>query len=204
MVEQAMNGLYKDEISPFFEFYKYSKERADQGSNINLKEPPEEVDLSSLSLFQRILLTTNGTISNIVEAYMHEKIRSHKLAEQFAKSDELKDTLYRTVTLQGEATQNNFVYAESIIKCNRLANDFKKALLETDIPIGKLWNQYKIEYFKEILQIGKETAGEVSRYFHIMSSDKLLKRTFLVRINSQPSILITEKFPESYFLKMPI
>lgn len=168
------------------------------------------VDPSVLSTFQKILLTTDGTVTDILEAYLFEQIRIVKLSEQLIALDhdipsiELKkgaEVVIRKVLLQGKISRKNFIYADSIIIPEKLDERFREALLETKMPIGKIWFEQRVETFKEILSSSKEPAGELAEYFNIQLSDNLLTRTYCVVTNRKPVMMITEKFPESYFLE---
>jgi chorismate-pyruvate lyase len=168
------------------------------------------IEPSSLSTFQRILLTTDGTLTDILEAYLFEQIRIVKLSEQLVllghdiSSMDLKEgteVIVRKVLLQGKISRKNFVYAESIIVPDRLDERFREALLETKTPIGKIWFEQRVENFKEIIDSSKEPSEGLSLHFKIEPSDNLLSRTYRVFTNRKAVMMITEKFPESYFLK---
>ena len=163
---------------------------------------------SSLSTFQRILLTTDGTVTDILESYLFEQIRVFKLSEKLISIDkELAsmnvkvgtDVILRKVLLQGKISRKNVIYAESIVIPENMEEKFRKALLETKIPIGKIWFEQRVETFKEILDTKKELAGDLAHYFGIEPSDKMLSRTYRVVTDGKPVMTITEKFPESYF-----
>lgn len=168
------------------------------------------IDPSTLSPFQRILLTTDGTVTDMLEAYLSEPIQLVKLDEQqiplsqdipiisLKKGTEVID---RQILLQGRISRRNFLYAESIVVLNRLDEDFRNQLLKTKTPIGKLWLEHRTESFKEIVDSGKELANEeLSNYFGIEPNSNLLFRTYCVFSNRQAITMITEKFPENAFL----
>jgi chorismate-pyruvate lyase len=167
------------------------------------------IEPANLSTFQRILLTTDGTVTDILEAYAFEQIRIIKLSEQMFFLDrditsmDLKqgtEVISRKVLLQGKISRKTFVYAESILVPDRLDEQFRKALLETKTPIGKIWLEQRVETFKEILKTSRESAEGLSSYFGIEPTDKLLSRTYQVISGCKPAMTITEKFPESFFL----
>ena len=168
------------------------------------------IDPSELSTFQRILLTTDGTVTEILEAYLFEHIYVVKLSEKLVATTQIisplevttsTEVIERKILLQGKISRKNFIYAESIIVPERLEEKLKDGLLKSQIPMGRLWLENKLETFKEIVSSGKERAGELSDYFKIEREDRILFRTYRVFNNRQPIIMITEKFPESYFLK---
>lgn len=168
------------------------------------------INPATLSTFQRILLTTDGTVTDILEAYLFEQIRVVKLLEELVAiaqdipALELKqgtDVILRKILLQGKISRRNFIYAESIIVPERLDENFRDELLKTRTPIGKIWLEHKVETFKEILDSGKEPANGLSSHFTIEPREEILFRTYRVISNRKSVMMITEKFPESYFLK---
>ena len=178
----------------------------------NSQESPNRnyIDPSTLSIFQRILLTTNGTVTDMLECYLFEQIRVVKLVEQLVSLShdipimDLKEgteVLVRKILLQGKISRKNFIYADSVIVPEKLDEGFRKALLETKMPIGKLWAEMKVETFKEVVDTSKELAENLADYFYIKPDDNILSRTYRVVNNRKPVMMITEKFPESYFLE---
>lgn len=168
------------------------------------------IDPAQLSTFQRILLTTDGTVTHILEAYLFEEINVVKLSEKLVGITEdvphieLKkgtEVIIRKILLRGRISRRNFIYAESIIIPERLEEKFKYELLNTKTPIGKIWFEGKIETFKEIVDSGREPANVLSNYFGIRPEDNMLFRTYRVFSNKNPTMMITERFPESYFIK---
>lgn len=180
----------------------FSQRNTQEDSNHNHIAP------SALSTFQRILLTTDGTVTDILESYLFEQIRVIKLSEKLVSLDrevpsvDLKEgteVIIRKVLLQGKISRKNVIYAESIIVPENMEERFSKALLETKVPIGKIWFEQKVETFKEILDSKKELVGDLADYFGIEPSDEMFSRTYRVVTNGKPVMIITEKFPESYF-----
>jgi chorismate-pyruvate lyase len=168
------------------------------------------IDPSALSTFQRILLTTDGTVTHMLESYLYEQIQVVKLSEELVsltqdiQALDLKagtEVIARRILLRGKISRRNFIYAESIIIPERLDEEFRQELLESKTPIGKIWFERRVETFKEIIDSGKEQAEGLSNYFDIESDDNMLFRTYSVLSQGKPTMMITEKFPESYFLK---
>jgi chorismate-pyruvate lyase len=162
-----------------------------------------------LSVIQRILLVTDGTLTHILESYLCEQLQVVKLSEKIvAITQEIRplnlqvgeEVIERKIFLQGQNSQRNWLYAESIIVPERLEEKFRDKLLHSQQAIGKLWIAHKMETFKEIITLFREAAGDLSAYFQITREDRLLGRTYLVFANRRPVMMITEKFPESYFI----
>lgn len=176
----------------------------------DLKESLEKshIDPANLSVFQRIILTTDGTLTEILEAYLSEKIGLVKLSENIEPVAEDiapleisrgQDVMQRKILLQGKISRNNWVYAESILVPDRLDEKLKNGLLVSQEPMGRLWLEHRLETFKEIVDSAREPAADLAGYFKIGPTDMLLSRSYRVFSGRQPIILITEKFPESFF-----
>jgi len=179
----------------------------------NLQVSPQRsyIEPSLLSTFQRILLTTNGTITDMIEAYSGEQIKLVKLSEeiinlerdipemQLKKGDEVVE---RKILLRGSISQRNYVYADSILVLDRLENNVREELLNTKKPIGKVWVEQKVAIFKENIDSGREVASHLADYFQIQPKENLIFRTYCVISNKQYTMMITEKFPESYFQRI--
>ena len=168
-----------------------------------------DLNPSYLSIIQRILLTTDGTVTNMLEAYLFEQIRLVKLFEELVTTtDDIapmqlekgSSVIDRKILLQGKTSRKNYIYAESLIVIDRLDESFQNDLLTTETPIGKLWQHHKVEMFKEIVDTGKKPAKELADYFEIEPEANLLFRTYCVFSNRQSVMMISEYFPERYFL----
>jgi len=168
--------------------------------------------LKSLSIFQRVLLMTDGTVTELLEQYLNESIKVVKLNErieqgfnqlstfhqQFIPEKEHK-FLKRKTLLQGQQTTHNWLYAESVVIINNLETNFRRDLLDSHEPIGKLWSKYRCETYKEIVASGEEQAGTLAVYFAISPNAKVITRTYTVFSNHKMIMMITEKFPKQFF-----
>jgi chorismate-pyruvate lyase len=162
-----------------------------------------------LTRLQRLLLTTDGTVTDIVETYAGERVRVVKLFQDLIEAGEPipdmdlepKDTiLFRKILLQGRISGANMLYAESVIVPDRLDEPIRDELLRCQVPIGHLIIKNRLETFRQILTWGKETAGPLSIYFDVPSFEQVVFRTYQIYAGGQPIMMITEKFPESYYL----
>jgi chorismate-pyruvate lyase len=168
------------------------------------------INPSELSTFQRLLLTTDGTLTDILEAYMLEEVQVIKLSEELVsithdilpmKLNKGTEVIARNILLRGRISRKNLVYAESVIVPERLDETYRDELLKTKTPLSQIWLEQRIETFKEILDSGKEPANGLSNYFNIEPEENMLFRTYAVFSNRKSTMMITEKFPESYFAK---
>jgi len=177
---------------------------------IDLQESLQQssVDPRQLSSFQRILLTTDGTVTEILEAYLWEAIQIVKLYQDAIETDasvpyldigQHSPALIRKVILRGKCSHKNYIYAESIVARDRLDERIQRGLTETQKPVGQLMLEARLETYREILTCRLEPAAEVGEYFDIAPGANLISRTYRVFANRQPFMLITEKFPETAF-----
>jgi chorismate-pyruvate lyase len=161
-----------------------------------------------LSTFQRVLLMTDGTVTDVLEVYAGEAIRVVILDQRFEdpssdppelNAEGAERLLHRTVLLQGAISGTNFIHAESVIAPDRLPSEILEGLLETGRPIGRLLNQGRIETFREIVGVGYEPAGDCAAYFGIETTANLVSRTYRIHVAQRPVMRITEKFPTTWF-----
>lgn len=160
-----------------------------------------------LSVFQRVLLTTDGTVTDVLEAYVGEAIRVVKLAQSFGgvatdRSDMARHNegvLRRTVLLQGAITGTNFIYGDSVVIPKRLPAAVLEGLLATGKPIGKLLAENRVETFREIVDLGFEPAAGCAGHFGVTTDSLLVFRTYRIHVGRRPVMRITEKFPLTWF-----
>ena len=165
-------------------------------------------DLSSLSVLQRLILVSNGTLTKLLENLVCEPLTVIKLHENleitpveipYLELEKNAQIVQRKICLQGQKSGTNWLYAESVIVPARLPALFREELLESQIPIGTLWTKHRVEMFKELQPPFSETADELAVHFNVAKNDKLLGRTYRVFSNQVPIMMLTEKFPAQYF-----
>ncbi len=158
----------------------------------------------SLSLLQRILLATDGTVSCILEQYAGEEIEVVKLAQALGPAGcddpqlgftDVGSVLTRTVLLRGSRSGRHLLYAESALRTDVLGPELVDALLSSDVAIGVLFRQHRLETFREIVASGQEPAGRCAVHFGLPSCASLVFRRYRIFVSGTPSAVITEKFP---------
>ena len=66
--------------------------------------------------------------------------------------------------LRGSRSGTNHVYAESLIAADRLGPAFRRGLVESDVPLGRLWIEQKLERQRvsgNALRHGRESSGRL-------------------------------------------
>jgi len=173
-------------------------------SALSVLEKLGGIKASSLTQLQRVLVITDGTLTEILEAAFLERIRLVKISQEVVSSTASdahlnpangEAFLERKIILQGTKSNKNYVYAESVIAIDRLPPRFHDELVHSDTPLGQLWLEHRLETFKELLEVRYEKAGERSKHFHCDASGMLLARTYRVSSAAVPVMTITECFP---------
>jgi chorismate-pyruvate lyase len=169
----------------------------------------------SLSVFQRVLLITDGTVTHLLEAYADEPMRVVKLAQSSLPAEggaglpgagtcELQladgeEVLHREVLLQGSASGRNYVHAESVVVASRLPHKLRDGLMLTNEPIGRLLERNRTETFREVVACGRQPVGARGAYFGLDAGACAISRQYRVLADTRPIMLISETFPSDAF-----
>jgi chorismate-pyruvate lyase len=149
-----------------------------------------------LAPMQRVMLLSNGTLTDILQAFMLEEIGIRKVAETLRYDTpefEGEETMKRSVVLYGKQTSRPYVYAESVLALERLPSALAREMEEGNLPLGRLWLKHRLETFKELvdLRIGKnQKAAE-----YLEGTTKFFIRSYKVYVKEHPCMVIHEHFP---------
>jgi chorismate-pyruvate lyase len=160
---------------------------------------------NELSLFQRVLLATDGTVTELIALYAREPIRVRKLAQEIREEsapaelacDAPARLLTRAILLAGATT--NYLHAESRFVLERLPEPIRMQMLETDRPVGLLWKEQRLETFREIVRQSIDPCAPIAHHFGLQPSAPFVSRTYLVHHAGRPMGMITEQWPLSLF-----
>ena len=169
---------------------------------------PKPATLPVNSFLQRLMLITDGRITDIVQAYAGETVEAVKLHQELVISSHVSNLqldrqyqlMERSILLQGTKSKTNYLYADSQIVLERLDPAIRNELIFTRQPIGKLLRENQIETYREIIDCGIEPAGRLAQYFDIDPTSEVIYRTYNVLIKRLPVLQITEKFPATHFV----
>jgi chorismate-pyruvate lyase len=176
-------------------------------SSLDILGALEGIDPGTIDPLPRILLITDGTLTEILEAAFLERIRLVKIDQRVVSADEShasltpdpsEKLLARKILLQGETSGRNYAYAESVIAFERLNPAFRDELLNSDIPLGRLWLTHKLETYKELREVRCSPANDLHRYFECAETALLLCRTYFVFSAGRVVMVVTEHFPIKY------
>ena len=158
-----------------------------------------------LSAMQRILLTTDGTVTDMLEAYFREPMAVVPLAQDLVDSPEPMPelevaaghpVLAREILLSGKLSGRTALHASTIIVLDRLSDHLRAGLLEKKQPIGQLLLNDKLETYREIIRCERRAAADLASHFACYDSAPLLSRTYIVTLGGKGIMRITERFPE--------
>ena len=172
-----------------------------------LAVPIEDFNIRSLGLVQRILVTTDGTLTETLAAMFLEPIELVKLAVTIELSpDPIPDleleggakVMRRQIVLRGSTSGMPYVYAEVTIATDRLPPRLRDDLLAGRVPLGALWILHRIETFKERPRVRRRLAADLARHLDIGEEDALIERAYRTFTGGRPMFLVSEYFPAEY------
>lgn len=161
-----------------------------------------------LSPLQKIMLTTDGSVTKILEAIRggeifvetkkQEVIKAGKKLARLLKIKEGDEVNYRVVNLQDSKAV--LVHAISYTPLKRLKKEFREDIMKKDVPIGKILARLRIEARREIRTSGSFKANEkFSMLFGIPINALLLKRNYSIIHRNKILLNVTEIFPYEFF-----
>lgn len=165
-----------------------------------LEEVEKEVALSPI---QKILLTTDGSITRIFEALTGEEVTvDTEKQEVIPASDEIANVLkiepgeevnFRVVNLKD--SKGVLVHATSYAPLKRIDEEFKDKIMKADIPIGKIMSELKIEARREITSCSVVKADQrLAEMFDVDEDSDLLQRNYNIIHKGVVLLNITEIF----------
>ncbi|WP_456374570.1 chorismate pyruvate-lyase family protein [Methanocaldococcus sp.] len=141
---------------------------------------------------EKILLGTDGSVTNILEILFEDVCKVETINQKI-----VNNTNYREVILKVNETP--LVYAISKtpfknIEEENLREEIKKDLLSADIPIGKIIRKHNLETRREIKYIGIAELDDRLKSLLKTKHNKLPKRTYNIIYKNKILMEITEIF----------
>lgn len=166
--------------------------------------------VGKLSQVQKMLLGTDGSVTNLLEIVTGQPVEIETLEQRTLPADEAvaaelvvrpgDEINYRAVKLKRADTGETLIYAVSHTPLNRLEVSFKDDLTRADIPIGLILKKHEIESRRDITGTGFSQADEdMSRVFNIFPRETMLSRRYKIFRHAMPLIAIQETFPYNSF-----
>jgi len=165
----------------------------------------------NLSDVQKILLTTDGSITRLLEVLTGNpviiitKIKATiSVDEELAKELKIEfreKTNYRVVYLKNTDSDRALIFARSWTPIMRLGGAIKEDLTSTDIAIGKILAKHKLETRREVISMDLLEADDILKEaFKLKSGELMLSRYYNIIHEAKILIRINEIFPLSSFL----
>jgi chorismate-pyruvate lyase len=166
----------------------------------------EAVRVSQLPALQRLLLTTDGTMTLALAMLVGEPVGVRLLEQHttvLAEPDEElslvagEAVLERRVVLHGVRSGAPLLLGVSRIVAHRLPPTARAALNDGDVPIGVVLRTHEIETFRAPLGIGVRPASEEAARH--LGSDLMCWRRYLIKASHRPLMSVDEQFPAAGF-----
>ena len=164
-----------------------------------------------LPMCARLLLVTDGTVTELLEALTGEPLRlglKKQVADRtenhpaMALPDGHSACLYRQITLRGEKTGQDWLYAESVILQQKLRPDARRMLEQQKIPLGVILNKQLADNHREIVDCGYRDNAVAADHLGLERDHPFLYRVYRVLVKTSPIAIITEWFPVNRILKI--
>ena len=163
------------------------------------------IPIDSLSLLQRILLSTDGTVTDLIALYAGEAIHVKKVRQELQVGEPPAmlacrgpvQMLKREILLSG--AQRNYLHADSQFIFQRFSPSIQSQLLETDRPIGLMWKQERLETYREIIHRATAQCPAIAPHFELPADAWFVSRTYLIHHGGAPLGAITETWPMDWF-----
>jgi chorismate-pyruvate lyase len=167
-------------------------------------ETGEHAELSQhefehLPLALRVLISTDGTVTDALHALYSESIRVVILKQELIRED-AKDAgasgplLVRSVLLRGEKTGTIYAQADSHIVWNSLSDVMQAELLDGGTTIGTILQRHRTETFRERLWWGRQKVGSLAEIVDLRADEFLYARCYRISHQRATVFTITERF----------
>lgn len=160
-----------------------------------------------LSPAHKILLTTDGSITRILEALSGGAVSIETMAQRVVRAGAVAKVLrvkkedevnYRVVNIRSSGRV--LAHAISHTPLKRLKREFRGDIMKKDVPIGVIMSRLKIEARREIRNFGVLRANEdAAKIFGIPKGSLVLKRNYNIIHTGRVLMNITEIFPYGTF-----
>lgn len=173
-------------------------------------ESGESLDLTTLPAFLRTLLVTDGTVTKSLEAWFWENVKILTVSNRL---EVLKNevvgleisggdkVLQREVKLKGVQSNITFACAKSTVSLKHLPEEIGTALENGDIGIGELLREKGIETYRDIFNINYLSNLPMGDKLVDSLRSEVLSRSYRIRVNGHPAIIVTEYFPINIYSK---
>jgi chorismate-pyruvate lyase len=158
----------------------------------------------SLPLAARLLLVTDGTVTELLEAMVREPLAlgyreqgidrtaNHPAILNKTRTDEC---LHRIITLRGCETGIDWLYAESVILHELLSMDAQSMLIEEKLPIGIILDDQTSDNHRRIVDCGISPYAVAANHLNLDPMYAFTYRVYQIMVGDDLIMSISEWFP---------
>jgi chorismate-pyruvate lyase len=205
VTERAAGGRHSVAVSSATHSRRASR-RVEWHGTWSPRRENDAVRVTELPSVQRLLLTTDGTMTTALATLLDEPIAVRLLRQGTTvlaqDDDELSlcagdAALERRVLLYGADSGTPLLFGVSRIVADRLPQAARAALTGGDVAIGLVLRAHEIETFRLPLSIGvKPASAEAARH---LGRALMCSRRYLIKAGGRPLMSIDEQFPAAGF-----
>jgi len=165
-----------------------------------------EINLRTLSPFQRALLVIDGTVTKFIEAYMMEPVEIRRLSQaqrsllydhKWLDARQGMSVVAREVLLVGRRSRQMYAYAASILVPERLPAVVRRGLDSAGQGLGSVLLDSRLETRREVLWYGRVRLEALPEAIHHLEGEDFISRTYRIIVGGKPVMIIKENFPHS-------
>lgn len=157
-----------------------------------------------LNKIGNLIVQTTQSITRLIEVLFEVDLKVHiitqermkhcpKRIENFYSEDEGTPIL-REICLIDEY-KKPYIFAESIYYLDHIQAHIRDELLYSNTPIGKIIERYKLEFYREILDIGIIQDAKIANYLSIDETEPMIYKVCNTWHQSKKLFTICEYFP---------
>jgi chorismate-pyruvate lyase len=150
---------------------------------------------------KQLLLESSGMVTELLEALFDEPIDAERLEHESleAGADNLVNVdkgelLHRAALLRGRVTRRPYLYAESLIACDRLPEAVTAQLRDTVTPLGRALVAQDLVFRRKMLGQPRGTPRSSDEELLTLIRSVDAKRSYQILIDDVPVVAIDEWF----------
>jgi len=157
-----------------------------------------------LPLCARLLLVTDGTVTELLEALTGEPLALGLKKQSVDRTenhtaivppDGHSSCLHRRITLRGEKSGQDWLYAESVILHQNLEPGARQMLEQQQIPLGAILDRQLPDNHREIVDCGYRDHPVAAHHLGLADDHLFIYRIYRILAQASLIAVITEWFP---------
>jgi chorismate-pyruvate lyase len=159
---------------------------------------------SHLNKLGKLIIQTTASITKLIEIFFDVQLKVQLINQQeMVECPQYLKKHYKTGTDKPilraicliDSNQHPFIYAETLFYKEHISHDIINDLYDTDTPIGKIIEQNRLEYYREILDYGFIQDAKIAKYLGLNHDDWMIYKVCNTIHREKDLFLICEYFP---------